>query len=277
MTSEALFEDLKATKIRVLNVLPGVEKVVPRDALSAWIRCKSHEDAAKPFDNESIKCEHGGIDPTKASETRLISRAAYTLLSGFTTSPDMDICVPCIDREFTARISALDRQEQVAQFDALEDDRHADDAYLVPKSWINLWRRDALKPGVTPTHQDHTLFCEHDRPIENRATKVVAISPAQFMLLRSAIGDFTASKAGEPLCEQCEEAASKESVDGGPRSRGISPSSANSTSNLTPMGSTTTRCHPNLPTSGSAGSLNLGLVRLSMRTCASTAGSISIP
>jgi hypothetical protein len=213
MTSEALFEDLKATKIRVLNVLPGVEKVVPRDALSAWIRCKSHEDAAKPFDNESIKCEHGGIDPTKASETRLISRAAYTLLSGFTTSPDLDICVPCIDRDFTARISALDRQEQVAQFDALEDDRHADDAYLVPKSWINLWRRDALKPGVTPTHQDHTLFCEHDRPIENRATKVVAISPAQFMLLRSAIGDFTASKAGEPLCEQCEEAASKESVD----------------------------------------------------------------
>lgn len=196
----------------MLNVLPGVDNVVPRDALSAWIRCKSHEDAAKPFNNESIKCEHGAIDPTKASETRLISRAAHTLLSGLTTSQDMDICVPCIEKEFTARMSALDRQEQVTQFDAL-DDAHADDVYLVPKSWINLWRRNALKPGVTPTSDDHTLFCEHGKPIENRATKVVAISPAQLMLLRSAIGEFVAFKAGEPLCEECEEAASKESVD----------------------------------------------------------------
>lgn len=197
----------------MLDVLPGVDNVVPRDALSAWIRGTSQDDLAKGIDYDSIQCEHGAIDPNRSSDTRLISSAAHTLLSRLTTSPDMDICVPCIEREFAARISVLDRKEQVAQFDALTDDALADDAYLVPKSWINLWRRNALKLGVTPAHEDHTLFCEHDKPIENRATKVVAVSPAQLMLLRSAVGDFAVFKEGEPLCEECEEVASKESVD----------------------------------------------------------------
>jgi len=170
---------------------------VSRDALATWLKASTVDDLFKPWDPPTpITCEHGQIDPSKVSEIRTISSAAFDKLTLYTPLADLQICPACVDAEFSRRLSSALHEDHMIQFDALNDEG----GYLVPKVWLDKWRQGVIPLSVLPTDQEYTLFCEHGNPWDG---KKMSISGAALSMLQSLFGPFRVFDESAELCVIC--------------------------------------------------------------------------
>ncbi|WWD17000.1 hypothetical protein CI109_101436 [Kwoniella shandongensis] len=190
------FDHIKGAKLET-------DHIVPRDALANWIQAASYADLLLPFDMSPLLCDHGGIDPAKTSESRLISDRAFDKLQSYTELPDLDICQVCVEDEFKERLSQAATDAQVQTFDSFDSMSDLADEWIVPKMWLEQWRRGSLPDGTLPTNAEYTLFCEHGKRAPNERNSTISISPEALAYLKSTIGDFEAFQEDEPECEVC--------------------------------------------------------------------------
>jgi ubiquitin carboxyl-terminal hydrolase 48 len=207
------FDHLATVKRDVLGSLPGVSQtfvnqltvkndcIVPAEALTAWLKSR---DPNSEWDFSPLSCEHGSVSPDATASIKLISRTAFNKLSEYSTLTEMDVCPTCVEERFTSHTRKATHEEQVAEFDTLND---GSNGYVLPNAWLKAWRSGKLPTTDTsPTDTTYTLFCEHGKPgadIKGR----VCISGDGLVLLRSIFGDFEAFETDAAACDQCAERA----------------------------------------------------------------------
>lgn len=154
------------------------------------------------WDFSSVSCAHKKIALSAAQSVKLISSAAYQQLTQYCNIDAPDVCDTCVAEGFVERYSKTVRDQEVQQFDALNEGS----GYLVPKIWLWDWRKDNIDLGDLPDKPPHTLYCMHDKPWPKKGS-YEEISAAALQLLRSVVGDFKAFRPDDPVCDRCSEDA----------------------------------------------------------------------
>ncbi|KAK4687825.1 hypothetical protein P7C73_g2281, partial [Tremellales sp. Uapishka_1] len=184
-----------------------VDHVVPRDALSTWLKADTFADLSTPFKFDDLVCDHGGIDPGKTSEARMISSRAFELLREHSEVQDLSVCDICVENGFDARSRTTEFDEVVKNFDRLNKPRDVTRAeYFVPRLWLSHWRLGKfveMDPKPLPTDEVYSLLCEHGKLSSGNGTTSVTEEAAA--LLQSVMGDFPLIKGDAETCEICEE------------------------------------------------------------------------
>jgi hypothetical protein len=157
-----------------------------------------------PWDLSEITCEHGGLDPKTLSQTRLISAAAFDKLQQYSNPlPEIQVCRVCIEEEYNRRTAFIDRDEQIATFNALNEGERI---HVIPKSWLARWKAKTPLPDLgLPTDEACTLWCTHGNRYDT-TQKTILLTPGALSLLHSVVGDFPTFTSNEGLCVECAEA-----------------------------------------------------------------------
>ncbi|KAL1405904.1 hypothetical protein Q8F55_007584 [Vanrija albida] len=201
------FDRLRATKLSVLAQLRGDDKVVPKDSLQGWIKSRG---LASSWEYTAVTCEHGNIDPKEAGNLRLISQAAFDKLMEFNadlaedrTLRDIDICTECVADKFIEEVEDAEHNERIRNFDSLNEmAEDGEGRYAVPLDFVKDWRKQELStPPPLPSDVEYSLFCEHNRPWGKK--KVMWVSGAALMFLRSIFGEFAAYSEATEACNDC--------------------------------------------------------------------------
>ena len=127
-----------------------------------------------------------------------MSKDAFDKLQQYGNLPEVEVCPVCVEAEFTTRLARAQLTDAVTTFDEL----NRGDEYIMPKQWVDDWKKGALPDGVLPTSSEYTLFCQHDQPWGER--KGMPVSPEAVALLRSVVGDFPAFLKDDELCRECQ-------------------------------------------------------------------------
>ncbi|WVF71134.1 hypothetical protein IAT40_005931 [Kwoniella sp. CBS 6097] len=199
---------LNGAKKDVLNSIEGADHIVPRDALSKWFNADTFDELCEPFDMTPILCDHGGVDPDKTAERRLTSEEAFDKISILNNLSSLEICPICVEEGFKLRIADNELRSRIVTFDSLNEDGGR---WIIPAIWLDRWKNGDLSPDTLPTHEEYTLYCEHDgRAIEAAGHRdrrnTTTITDEALMLLRSIFGDFPAFQKDHPTCQICSEA-----------------------------------------------------------------------
>ncbi|WWC62222.1 uncharacterized protein I303_104817 [Kwoniella dejecticola CBS 10117] len=199
------FGQINGIQRHVLRLLPGTDRIVPREALFKFLDADSFTELHQPFDTSSVTCQHGGIDPEKVDATMLISEDAFDQIQLLNECAQLDICAICIENEVTLRQSQNGLQQQVETFE--EANRDGDPEYVIPKAWYNEWKDGNMPPNVLPTHEGFTLLCEHGNRrivLRNQLKKIcMPVTASALVILRSIVGDFEAIGYDQEDCEEC--------------------------------------------------------------------------
>jgi ubiquitin carboxyl-terminal hydrolase 48 len=171
---------------------------VPRDELSKWFKGKKPDDLARPFDYGTLLCAHGGIDPVRTGQTRLISDDALSRLKLHMEIPILDICELCIEDGFAKHLVTSSHGEQLAEFEMAND---TGGEYAISKIWLSKWKKGEIK-DTSPIEEEYSILCEHDSPWDGPREMISAEAVG---LLRSIFGDFTVYMEDEPRCAECTE------------------------------------------------------------------------
>ncbi|MDA4750058.1 hypothetical protein NY412_10735, partial [Enterobacter hormaechei] len=91
---------------------------------------------------------------------------------------------------------------QVREFDQLNNPGEIEQRYAVPADFVKDWRKRELSmPNPMPSDVEYSLFCQHGQPWGKK--KIVWVTGAALMFLRSIFGDFDAYEEGSGLCDIC--------------------------------------------------------------------------
>ncbi|OCF31948.1 hypothetical protein I316_06331 [Kwoniella heveanensis BCC8398] len=184
------------------------DHIVPRDALKKWLEADTFDKLCEPFDMSPISCSHGGVDPRKASETRLISEQAFDTIALLNNLPDMEICPVCVEEEFKACVANNELQSRLDTFNTLNE---GEGKWIIPAAWLDRWESGDLVLDTLPTNEEYTLHCEHGERAVQAAyhrdrRKTATMTDEALMLLRSIFGDFPVLKTDQPFCYVCQKA-----------------------------------------------------------------------
>ncbi|WVR06745.1 hypothetical protein IAU60_003780 [Kwoniella sp. DSM 27419] len=201
------FERMNGAKKEILQSLPGLDCIVPRDALDKWLHATASAELSQPFDVDSLLCRHGGVDPTKTGDSRLISRAAFDQLRLLVDVPDLDICAVCVEDAFEAHAAKTELEDRVNTFDRVNTGARN---WILPSAWLDQWKEGVLPHGTLPTAGQFSLYCEHGNRgltpkngLGRKKDSTVSISDEALVLLRSIVGDFKAFGESERECREC--------------------------------------------------------------------------
>ncbi|WWC89000.1 uncharacterized protein L201_003917 [Kwoniella dendrophila CBS 6074] len=199
------FDQMNVLKKHVLRLLPGTQRIIPRDSLIRWLEATNFAELCGPFDPIPILCSHGGVDPDKTENVKLISEEAFEQIQLLNECPQLDICSMCVEDGFKNEIHQSDLQDQISAFDDAND---GEGEYVISKVWLDQWRDGSLPPDITPSHEAFTLSCEHGNrsivPKQQLKKKCSYITAEALAILKSIVGDFEAIDKNQEECEDCQ-------------------------------------------------------------------------
>ncbi|WVQ99731.1 hypothetical protein IAU59_006873 [Kwoniella sp. CBS 9459] len=181
------------------------DHIVPRDALAKWLSADTFDALCEPLDMSPILCEHGGVDPDKTDESRLISEEAFDKISLLTSQSSLDICPICVEEGFKLHIADNELQSRIDTFDSLNQ---GEQNWVIPSVWLDQWKKGGLSPDDSPNSEEYTLYCEHGErsmapSARSKRRKTITITDEALMLLRSIFGDFKAYRIDDSTCLAC--------------------------------------------------------------------------
>lgn len=203
--------------------------ICSKQALEAW----SSRHLVKPADkkmtlvsegegrysisNEDATCNHGKLDPRKASNMKRIRQAASTRIAAedhCDFKPYLtpgDACSECVQEIFDERLYQIDHPRLVSLFDEVSPLDEGDFGYWISKAWLKDWR--LAKPKMhTPSEPDsppddpeyaHHVMCEHGGLTANVISRK-RISPASYELLKELFPEWSTLSTDSELCAACE-------------------------------------------------------------------------
>ncbi|KAI0064483.1 cysteine proteinase [Artomyces pyxidatus] len=123
---------------------------------------------------EEIVCQHGRLDPSKAADFKRIRYTEYENIVSYLGCrflPELcpeDVCKACVTETFTEKLYHHQHPLQVAQFDAVADNREFG-SFWISKLWLKDWRQSKPKMHVpfqkdpspdSSSYRGH-VECEH--------------------------------------------------------------------------------------------------------------------
>lgn len=158
---EEEYESLRSAKIQVARLLPGKDRLLPKAQLETWFRASTVKDLFGPWTIPT--CGHGNIHPGNVEDSKLVSEAAFDLLSDYCTSatdvkpldtpsrsrssstptpttyttlPSLAICPTCVTEQYEERsvkAIVLSKEEKAAWKAELQPERQLRDNQVNPR------------------------------------------------------------------------------------------------------------------------------------------------
>ncbi|WWC94448.1 hypothetical protein V866_001294 [Kwoniella sp. B9012] len=189
---------------QLYNLKKHTDHIIPKDSLIKWLKTQHFVELYEPFDMSPIVCSHGGIDPGKTDESRLISEEAFDQIQLLNDCPQLAICSVCVEKGYSREKAQSSLDGQVEAFD---EANVGDGDYIISKSWLDQWRNGSLPHGKLPSDDDFSLVCEHGRrsivPSNKRKATYSIISAEALAILKSIIGEFEVVGHDQDECEEC--------------------------------------------------------------------------
>ncbi|OCF60862.1 hypothetical protein L486_00506 [Kwoniella mangroviensis CBS 10435] len=189
---------------QLYNLKKHTDHIIPKDSLIKWLKTQHFVELYEPFDMSPIVCSHGGIDPGKTDESRLISEEAFDQIQLLNDCPQLAICSVCVENGYRREKAQSSLDGQVEAFD---EANVGDGDYMISKSWLDQWRNGSLPHGKLPSDDDFSLVCEHGGrsiiPINKRTATFSIITAEALAILKSIIGEFEVIQEVQDECEEC--------------------------------------------------------------------------
>ncbi|GBE82261.1 cysteine proteinase [Sparassis latifolia] len=177
----------------------------------------SDEEGRNIISVSDIVCSHGQIDPDKASDMKLITRAAHHRIADDDNCllvPDLsplDVCETCVSEMFTERLYQIEHPRFVARFDEIAPVAENEEGYWISKQWLKDWRLAKPKmhnpsqgdpPPDAPDFKYH-VKCEHD-DLSTNVTARRRVSVEACLFLQDLFPTWEPLSTETEVCPVCE-------------------------------------------------------------------------
>ncbi|KAH8107139.1 cysteine proteinase [Cristinia sonorae] len=213
--------------------------VVSRQALEAWLGrhlakppkpsegskgkqknllTLSEDGEGCTISNEDITCEHGSLDPGKASDMKQIRKSASQRIleqdrAEFSLMLEpINVCDQCTRNAFSERLYQIQHPRIVSHFDAVGQVEDEDQlSHWISKAWLKDWRlnkpkmHESSRPDPPPDDPEFAkhVRCEHGGLTTNTSTRK-RVSPEGFKILKELFPDWTTLTSDDEVCAVCQ-------------------------------------------------------------------------
>ncbi|KAH9951255.1 cysteine proteinase [Amylocystis lapponica] len=178
-------------------------------------KAKSSDDENEDF-MSAILCAHGRLNPDKASDMKLVKKAAYERILSDNWSldpllPPSEVCEICVDDAFAEHLYQVEHPRLVTRFDEVSAVDEDEQGYWISKPWLKDWRLTrpkmhvASQPDPPPDAEEFEqhVVCEHGGVTANIAFRR-RISAEACAILHDLFPGWQAVPTNTEICPVCQ-------------------------------------------------------------------------